>query len=177
MEGVGRCRIVNSPSFIVPFSCHDPSSQLGCSKQLLRGDTSAPSPQGPCPPGALLRSRLCCLSPASPPHQASRAGGDTTPERGLCPPVPTPLHPPAVTGKGGWRRCPLPEIQPWDPRAALLVLNISFENNSAFNYVRLKIHTLQIYGVVINATETTLRIKPALAFSAWGFMYGHREVI
>lgn len=62
---------------------------------------------------------------------------------------------------------PLPEIQPWDPRAALLVLNISFENNSAFNYVRLKIHTLQIYGVVINATETTLRIKPALTFSAW----------
>ena len=71
----------------------------------------------------------------------------------------------------------LPEIQPWDAAAALLVLNISFANNLAFNYARLKIHTLQIYGVIISAAEATLRIKPMLAFSAWRFTCKRQELI
>lgn len=71
----------------------------------------------------------------------------------------------------------LPEIQPWDSAAALLVLNISFANNSASNYARLKVYTLQIYGVIISATETTLRIRPALAFSSWRFMHKCQELI
>ena len=122
--------------------------------------------------------------PAAAPTRASslaKAGGDTPPERGLGAPIRTPVPPPAVTEKGQVEKVLsqdlLPEIQPWDTAAALLVLNISFANNSTFNYARLKIHTLQIYRVIVNAAETTLRIKPTLAFSAWRFTYKHQELI
>ena len=122
--------------------------------------------------------------PAAAPTRASslaKAGGDTPPERGLGAPIRAPVPPPAVTEKGQVEKTLsqdlLPEIQPGDTAAALLVLNISFANNSAFNYARLKIHTLQIYRVIVNAAETTLRIKPTLAFSAWRFTYKHQELI
>lgn len=46
--------------------------------------------------------------------------------------------------------------------AALLVSNIPFANNSAFNYVRLQIHALQIYGIIMNAGE-----KPHLESNHW----------
>lgn len=140
-------------------------------------------PLSTCLPGASLGSQLSRLPPP-PPRQASslaKARGDTPPERGLGDPVCTPVPPPAVTEEGQVETMLgqdlLPDIQPWDAAAALLVLNISFANNSAFNYARLKIHTLQIYGVIINAAETTLRIKPMLAFSAWRFTCKRQELI
>lgn len=44
--------------------------------------------------------------------------------------------------------------------SASLVFNISFANNSAFNYVRLKMHAPEICGVLTNVAETTQ--NPAL---------------
>lgn len=67
-------------------------------------------------------------------------------------------------GSGGGRRgideAHFPGFSLGTLTAAVLVLNISFANNSAFNYVTLKIHGLEIDGIIMNATENTLRIRP-----------------
>ena len=66
--------------------------------------------------------------PAAAPTRASslaKAGGDTPPERGLGAPIRAPVPPPAVTEKGQVEKTLsqdlLPEIQPGDTAAALLV--------------------------------------------------------
>lgn len=181
VEGTGGGRIVRSHHFFILFTVTALHPSKGAPSISLAALQSRPL--STCLPGALLGSQLSRLPPP-PPRQASslaKARGDTPPARGLGAPVCAPVPPPAFTEEGQVETMLgqdlLPEIQPWDAAAALLVLNISFANNSAFNYARLRIHTLQIYGVTISAAEATLRIKPTFAFSAWRLMYRRQERI
>lgn len=62
----------------------------------------------------------------------------------------------------------LPKWKPWGNEGCFLVLSISFASNSGFNYVRLKIPALEIYGAVMNATE---------ADPCWRFRYKQPRLV